>query len=210
MKNKIYIFIMLIIILGIVLIGTIGFNVSLDYSNHTMLEIYIGKDFNISDIKNATDEVIPNSRVIIEKASEFEDTAYIKLDGISEEQKNLLCQKINEKLGTEIKAEDMYTVEIGSTRLRDLVKPYVMPVSIATIAILVYMGIKHKKEGTIKVILETLMHTVIAEVLYLAILAITRCPINKIIMPSMLIIYFAIVILLNLKFEKNKTIKMSK
>lgn len=207
MKKKICIIIALILILGTVLTLTVGLNVSLDYSAHTMVEVPLQKEFLISDIKAIIKEVFPERKVEIQKASEFEDMVFIKVEGITDEQKKLLCQKINEKYGTEIKVEEMLVEQVANTRLRDVIKPYIMPVIITTIAILVYMGIKFKTQGILNIVLQTSALVVVSQWLYLSILVITRYPINRIVVPAGLMIYLAVLLVLNYLYEKNDKIK---
>ena len=83
MKKKICIVVALIIILGTVLTLTVGLNVSLDYSQHIMVEAGIGQEFKITDIKAITNEVLPKGKVEIQKASEYEDVLLLKVEGIT-------------------------------------------------------------------------------------------------------------------------------
>lgn len=203
MKKKICAVVALVIILGTILTLTVGLNVSLEYSAHTMIEANIGQEFRISDIKAITKEVLPKNTVLIQKASEYEDMVCIKVDGITDEQKNLLCQKINEKYGSDIKVEELVIQQVTNTRLRDVISPYIVPVVIATAVILVYMGIKFKKQGAINVILQTGISIVVSEWLFLSLLVITRYPIDKIVVPAGLMIYFGVILTLNYMYEKN-------
>ena len=207
MKKKICIIIALILILGTVLTLTVGLNVSLDYSAHTMVEVPLQKEFLISDIKAITKEVFPQGKIEIQKASEFEDMIFIKVEGLTDEQKSLLCQKINEKYGTEIKVEEILVEQVANTRLRDVIKPYIIPVIITTIAILIYMGIKFKKQGVLNIVLQTSTLVVVSQWLFLSLLVITRYPINRIVIPAGLMIYLAVLLVLNYLYEKSNKIK---
>lgn len=207
MKKKICIIIALILILGTVLTLTVGLNVSLDYSAHTMVEVPLQKEFLISDIKAITKEVFPQGKIEIQKASEFEDMVFIKVEGLTDEQKSLLCQKINEKYGTEIKVEEILVEQVANTRLRDVIKPYIIPVIITTIAILIYMGIKFKKQGVLNIVLQTSTLVVVSQWLFLSLLVITRYPINRIVIPAGLMIYLAVLLVLNYLYEKSNKIK---
>lgn len=207
MKKKICIIIALILILGTVLTLTVGLNVSLDYSAHTMVEVPLQKEFLISDIKAITKEVFPQGKIEIQKASEFEDMVFIKVEGLTDEQKSLLCQKINEKYGTEIKVEEILVEQVANTRLRDVIKPYIIPVIITTIAILIYMGIKFKKQGVLNIVLQTSTLVVVSQWLFLSLLVITRYPINRIVIPAGLMIYLAVLLVLNYLYEKSNKVK---
>ena len=96
MKNKIFIGLSAIILIGIIVVAISKFNVGYSYKNHTMIDIKIGKEFNISDIKNITNEVFGKQDVEIQKSGTYSDNVVIKVDGITSEQKELLNSKINE------------------------------------------------------------------------------------------------------------------
>lgn len=69
-SNKIKVLIIVIIILliaGIAVVATKGFNVGLKYNETKKVEIEIGKDFENSDIKQITNEVLSNQPTIIQK-----------------------------------------------------------------------------------------------------------------------------------------------
>ena len=66
----------IIIIAGIIVIATKGFNFDLKYEKSQKVELYIEQDFNISDIKAITDEVMPGKQVIIQKVEVFEEQNY--------------------------------------------------------------------------------------------------------------------------------------
>lgn len=215
MKKKICAVVALIIILGTVLTLTVGLNVSLEYSAHTMIEAKVGQEYKISDIKAITKEVLPKNTVLIQKASEYEDMVCIKTNGITDEQKSLLCQKINEKYNSDIKVEDLTVEQVTNTRLRDIIAPYVVPVAVATVIILAYMGVKFRKQGVLNVILQTGILIIVSEWLFLSLLVITRYPIDRIVVPAGLMIYFGVILTLNYLYEKSnveeeKTIEKTK
>ena len=67
-KQKIvFAIIALIIIVGAVITLTIGLNFDLRYEETKRVELYLGKDFEVSDIKEITNETIPDQSVIIQK-----------------------------------------------------------------------------------------------------------------------------------------------
>ena len=125
-KTKIIaIIIAIIIIAGIAVTATIGLNYDLRYQSAQKIELYIEKDFNNSDIKNIVNEVMPNIPVIIQKVEVFEDTVSITAKEITDEQKQNIISKVNEKYGTNLSADSTEIESISNTRGRDLVKPYI-------------------------------------------------------------------------------------
>ena len=63
MKKVIQILLICLIIAGIIVISTIGFNVGTKYAENTQINIYIGSEFKIEDIRSITDEVFGNTPV---------------------------------------------------------------------------------------------------------------------------------------------------
>ena len=203
MKNKIFLGLGVIILIGIIVVSIWGFNVEYSYKNNSSIFIEIGKDFNINDIKAITNEVFPKEKVEIQKTGSYSDNVVIKVNNVTDEQKELLNTKINEKFGLENTIEDnMEVIEVPSFRIRDIVKPYIFPIGITTIMVLIYFAVKFRKISSIKVVLETIFLTAIAELLFAAIVAITRYPVNKLIMPVGVVIYISILTVLNVMYSK--------
>lgn len=202
-KKKILIgIIILILVVGVVIIATKGLNFELQYQETKKVELTISKDFQVSDIKQITDEVMPNTDVKIEVVEVYRDAVKIIAKDISEEQKENLINKVNEKYGTEIKSENVEISTVSKARGRDLVKPYIDPFTIATAIILVYIGIRYFKIGTIKRMLETAGVLVLVQALYICVMAITRIPVGRVTMPIAILLYVITLICLTTNFEK--------
>ena len=160
-KQKIiFIILAVIIIAGIAVISTIGFNLELKMQETKKIELYIQKDFEISDIKNIVKEVIPDESIMIQKVEVFEDSVSITAKDITEEQKQSIIDKVNEKYGTELKADSTEIINIPNMKIRDLVKPYVTSFAISTVLILVYIAIRYRKLGFVKTMLKSLLDLV--------------------------------------------------
>ena len=210
-KTKIIITIIAIIILiGIAITCTIGLNFDLRYRDSKRMELYLEQDFNISDIKQMTDEVMPGKQVIIQKVEVYEDTVSITAEDITDEEKQSLIDKVNEKYGTTLSAESTQIENIPNTRGRDIVKPYVVPFGIATLIILVYMAIRYRKLGVIKTLLKTVLILIVAQIVLLSIMAITRIPIGIVTIPLVITVYLLTLVGLTTYFEKQLTNKINK
>ena len=189
-KTKILIAIIaIIIIVGFTITLTIGLNFELRYQDTKRVELNLGKDFEIADIKAITNEVFENKEVIIQKVEVFEDTVSIQAKDISEEEKTNLVNKINEKYQTELSAEEINIYTVPNTRGRDIVEPYIFPFALATLIILVYMAIRYHKLGIIKVLLKSAIIIVLAQVLLLSVMAITRIPVGRLTLPLVIVVY---------------------
>ena len=197
------ILIALVIIAGIVMIAVKGFNFDLKYQDTQRVELYLKTEFNISDIRQITDEVFGNQKVMIQKVEVFEDSVSITTTSISDEQKSNLITKINEKYGTEITAEDTTVENIGHTRGRDIIKPYIVPFAIAAIVVLIYLGIRYYKLSIAKVIAKSIGIMALAQILLFSVMAITRIPIGRLTIPMVILVYLLTLFGITNMFEKN-------
>ena len=202
-KNKIiYGLALLIIIIGIIVVINKGFNVGLDYMPNQKIEIYIGKQFNLSDIKVMTDEVFGNQEVSIKKVELFNDMVSITSKEITEEQKNNMVEKIKEKYELQTDSNNISIVSVPNIKLTDIAKKYAYPVAISFAIILVYIIIRFFKVNVFKVILELVVNTCVIQAVFASILAITRISIGRITIPLALMIYVLTVFYFICKFEK--------
>ena len=203
-KNKvIIILIAILLIAGIITTLTIGLNFDLLYQNSEKVELYLEKEFEISDIKQITDEVFGKEKVIIQKVEVYEDMVSITAKSITDEQKENLITKINEKYEVDISKEDTEIKANPHMRGRDIIKPYILPFVIASILVLVYVGIRYFKLGIIKTILESVGIMALAQALLLSIISVTRIPIG-IFTPSMIfVVYIISILFITKKFEKD-------
>lgn len=190
LKTKILaIAIAIIIVAGLAITLTVGLNFDLRYQDAKRIQLYLEKDFEIADIKQITDEVLPNQSVIIQKVEVFEDTVSILAKDITEEQKTEIVNKINEKYQKELSADEIEITNIPHARLSDFVKPYIIPFAIATVIILVYMAIRYYPLGIVATIAKTIGTLVIAQAVLLSVIAITRIPWGRITLPLVLAVY---------------------
>ena len=188
-KNKVLILVgIIIIIIGIVITVTKGFNFDLRYEGGKRIELNLQKTFESSDIKQIAKEVIGQD-VVIQKVEIYEDAVSILSKDITEEQKNQIVTKINEKYGTEINAENTEIITVPHTHLRDLAQPYIIPFVIATVVILIYIGIRYYKLNIIKTIAKTIGIVIIWQVILYSIMAITRIPIGRLTLPLIILVY---------------------
>ncbi len=207
MKKIIYTILACIIIAGVVLTLTIGLNADIIYSKNVEIDIYVGKTVELKEIKDFVKEVFPNERVIVQKIELFDDMVSItmpeKSDEDIKEQVNQLNSKINEKYETKNKVEESVTIiHNPKMKLSNVLKPYIIPIVISVAIILVYAAIRYKKLGIIKTILTYILYTGMTEAVFLSILAITRIPINRLVIPIGLVIYISTITVLGFINEK--------
>lgn len=202
-RNIIILVIAVILIVGIAITFTKGLNFDLRFQETKKVEVSLQKDFEISDIRKITDEVIPNQYVIIQKVEVYEDAVSIIAKDITDEQKANLITKLNEKYQIELSADSTEILSVPHTRGRDIIKPYIIPFTIATAIILVYMMLRYHKLGSIKILLKTVGITILAQAMLLSIIAITQIPIGRLTIPMVITVYLLTLVGLTTKFEKN-------
>ncbi len=193
-KKKIaYIVLACIIIIGIIVIAFAGFNVSLKYSPNKQVSVYIGKEFESSDIKNIVKEVIGNNKVIVQKVELYEEIVAITVKDITDEQIEQLNVKINEKYGLENTVkEDIKVTQNSNLRIRDIAKPFIIPVAISLAIILIYAGIRFRKINILEVLGKIIGMNVLGVALFVSIIAIVRIPVNALTIPMCFAIYVVV------------------
>lgn len=120
MKKKLFMIAMIITIIGIIIVAIKGFNVNLEYRAHQTINIPIGSEYNIEDIKTITNDIFGNEKVQLEKAGLYNDEVMINVQNVSEEQIENLRKKFNEKynikqnitisIGKEYNVEDIKSI----------------------------------------------------------------------------------------------------
>ena len=125
-----------------------------------------------------------------------------KSDNELNEKVEQFTNKLNEKYSTELKVDnDITIVHNPKIRLSSIIKPYAWPIAISTVIILAFVAIRYKKIGLVKTIASYAGFVLLVEGVYFGLLAITRFPINRFVIPvglSLMIITFT---------KKNKNFK---
>lgn len=203
MKNKkiLYIFIALIIVIGIISTFVLRLNFTLMYSEHTRINVYLGKNYNLQDIKEIAKETLGEQEKIYQEIETFHDSVAITVKEVTEEQINDLETKLKEKYEIEEKAEILEINKVAHLRGRDIVKPYIIPMIITTLIILAYVGIRYLSLGIFKTIFTLIARLVVMEALLLSIIAIARIPIGVYTMPIAILLYMAVIIYTVVKYE---------
>lgn len=181
----------LIIIAGIVVVTLKGVNVSLLYEQHETVNLVIGKEVNINDIKNICKEVFNDKEVIVRKVELFDDAVNLNVESMTDEEKQNLVDKVNEKYETQFTVDSINVKVIPKVRIRDTVRPYIIPLVIATIAIVAYMVIRFRKIKITKLLGKIVAIILLTEATVTSIVTIARIPVT----PVLINVMFAVVIL---------------
>lgn len=277
MNKKIIGLSVIVIVIGLIMIAVKGFNVNLKYKNHKVMQITVGQDYDVKEIKAIAKDVFGKKQVIVEKAGLFNDEISIGAEEITQEQAEQIVSKINEKynlnqkvlvpitdeyeisdveaivkevLGTDSVKVEKYAEDakyasietgiitektaerltdklnekyetsntkdsvqtskaaimntVGKVTLKDMAKQYTLYVIIATVAVVLYFAIVHRKLGVSSVISKSVVLIVLAELLFVSLIAIVRYPIDKLVIMAALTIYIAVITYLNKLFSDQK------
>ena len=207
MKKIISILLMCLIIAGVIVVATIGFNVGTKYSETTQISIKIGKEFEIKDIQKIASEVFDKQNVLVQYVELYKDMVQITVKDASEEQIKNLNEKVNEKYEISNEISDILITEQSNVRLRDIAKPYIIPVVTVSIITILYVMIAFRKLGVWQVLYNTLMNMVSTQAILAGIYAVARIPVNRLTMVIAMVLYIASIVLNIVYLNKVKTNK---
>ena len=212
MKNKniiIYVIICLIIIAGVAVWEAKGFRTEMQFTPRKEIELTNYTGIDVSDIEAIASETLGNIRFMVQRVETFGNAVVIVAKDITEEQRNNIVTKFNEKYGTELKSENIEIVSIPFTRIKDVIKRFIVPGIVSLVLVLTYFVIRYKKIGWKKVTIKTLLTPVVAELLLFSIISIIRVPFSRLAVSLGVGTYISIIIVLTIMFEnqRNKIIK---
>ena len=128
----------------------------------------------------------------------------------TEEQITTLNDKINEKYEIENQLTDIKVVHIPNVRLRNIIKPYILPISIVSIIIIVFAMIVFRKLGALKVAYEVAISIVAPQAILASFYAVTRIPVNRLTTIIAIMIFIISITLPMVKLDKEKEDKLNK
>ena len=192
-----------ILIVGSVMLFTKGLAFELKYQDNQKIEMSLGKEFDEKDIREITSEVLGNQPVIIQPIELYKDAVSITTTQITDEQKNDIVTKVNEKYEANISVDNVKIEEISHVRGRDIIKPYIVPFAIVTAIILAYLVIRYNKLNSLEVLTQSIGIIVLAQLVLLGIIAITRMPIGKFTIPTVLLVYMLSTYICTTKFDED-------
>lgn len=200
-KKILIILAVIIAIAGIAMIAVKGFNYGILYSNTQRLNIYFENNFEIKDIEQIAKEVLGNN-IIVRKGNLFGTVASITASEITDEQKENLITKLNEKYEIEIdKEKDVVTMNVPQTNMYDIISSYITPSIIIFILVLVYSAIRFKKQGIVKSLVIPMLSTILVLAVYVGIYAIARIPVNDLFMVFAMLLFIATLIFNTMKLN---------
>lgn len=209
-KKIIYILIALIIVAGAIMTCVKGFKVDTIYTENVRLYVYIKKEFENNDVKQIAKEVFGTDEIIVQKVEVYKDMAVITIkqkdvNNINAELKDLVEQlntKMNEKYELQNTTDDIIIKYEPRVKLTSILKPYIMPVTISAIIILIYAFIRYMELGSFKTVGKYLLAIIVPELVYASVLVICRIPVNKFVAPIGLLVYAVSIVTVTILKEK--------
>lgn len=206
MKKKIFYAILICIILvGVIIISTIGLKADIIYDKSVRIDFYLGKEFSHNEVEEIAKEVFETNHAIVQQVEYYGDMFILtipqnveNIDEKTEEFNN----RIKEKYELDDKTSDMQVTYQPKAELSSILMPYLLPIAISMVIIIIYAIIRFKKIGIFKILYTYILSVLASETVYLSILAISRISINRIIIPIGLAIYIIIITIVTAIQEK--------
>lgn len=205
MKNKLlYSILIIVIIVGAIVYKVKGFNKELNYLGRQQFEISAASTFDESKVKELAKSVITDKKVKVKKVERFNNALEIISNNISEEEKDNIINKINEEYNETISNEDVSIISITETRVYDIFKPYILPAITTFAIILLYFILLYNKIGIKKVLVRGISFPILLEIVYYAVIAITRIPLGRVTNCLAVGIYILTIGILSICFQNEK------
>jgi len=201
MKKIICAIIVVFIVIGTVMTAITGFNLGLEYAEVKKTTVYIGKEFDLAEVRDLTKDVFGDAKVEYQKMRPFEDVLAITTTEIREEQIEKINEILNEKYGLNNTRDSFEVSTIPSANLVDSIRPYMVSICIFVIGIIAYETIVYRKLGALKVGLETFATMLVAILALFSTIEICGLTINNYIVAEVLVVLFIAVGGLTVFFE---------
>ncbi len=203
-RNKLILLgIVLLIIAGVVVVLLKGLNVPLTTQKHDQVSVVVAKPVTLDDAKAICDEVLGNKKHEVKIIEIFDDTFSVEALSISDEEKNEIIAKANERFGSEIDAATVTVNSIDKVRLRDMFLPYFVPLAISVVCIFIYIGFRFRDYSYGKILLSLTCNIIITEAMVLSLIAILRIPANRVTF-FMMVAVALIEVIIYLIYKDNK------
>jgi preprotein translocase subunit SecF len=212
LKNKkaIYLIAVIVIVIGIIVTAVQKTNFSLMYEEHTRIDVFLNEAYNLDEIKEIVSEVFPNEEVTYQEIETFKDSLAISIANVSDEQFTTFKEKIQEKYELEDVDTSVTKTIVPHYRIRDFVKPYIIPMIIVTLITLAYVGIRYLNLGVIRIVLTLALRLVVSEAVFASIIEIFRIPVGIYAIPVALVLYIVVTIITVTGYENELTTKKEK
>ncbi len=162
------------ILVGLIATAVNGLQLGIDFTGGTILQINIGKSFDNDDIKDILNKYNLEKESYIQKAGNNKNEVIIKTAYMPNTQRQKLVSDIVKKY--DLKAKDVLSVEnVGPTIGRDMKNNAILAISIASVAMLVYIAIRFELKFGVAAILALIHDLLVTFSLY----AVFKIPISS-------------------------------
>lgn len=191
-----------IIIAGIIVLASKGFNKAIEYEKSKKIEVNIEKDYQKEDIKQIASEVFEQKDIQIQDIEKTNQVVSIRIKDYTEDELNNLKAKISEKYEIEEEKLTVTEIDVPATKITTLVLPYVFPVSLVTVLSIIYTAIRNIKKDASKKIAKLITCLILVAGLYFSIIVLMQLPFNVYVMPIALTLYVATLLITVGKLNK--------
>ena len=208
MKKIIGAVIVVFIVIGTVMTAVTGFNLGLEYTQAKKTTVYMGKEFDLAEVRELTKDVFGKQTVQFQKMRPFEDVLAITTADITEEQITKINEILNEKYGLENTRDSFEVSDIPSADLWEEIRPYLVCIGIFIVFAIAYEAVVYRKLGALKVGLETLATILVAVLGLFSLIEICGLTIDSYIIAEILAVLFiavgAVTVCLESRTQKAK------
>lgn len=201
-KKILYIVCVALLVINIIITATIGLRVNLYYGEGYTITFTQENKIEMSEIKSIAKEIWGKD-FVTRKVEFFNDSVKIKVKEVSNEQVQQLCDKINEKYSSELTVDDFRQEHISNVRILSLVEPYIVPIGISILLVMMYLAIRFR--GT-KQMLSLLLNVMSLVSIIFTLHAICRLPITEYTVPIFITLYGLIIILSASEWERKEEV----
>jgi preprotein translocase SecF subunit len=153
------------ILVGLIATAVNGLQLGIDFTGGTILQINIGKSFDNDDIKDILNKYNLEKESYIQKAGNNKNEVIIKTAYMPNTQRQKLVSDIVKKY--DLKAKDVLSIEnVGPTIGRDMKNNAILAISIASVAMLVYIAIRFELKFGVAAILALIHDLLVTYGLY--------------------------------------------
>lgn len=207
-SKKIIIFgVILLMLAGLIVVALKGFKVSLMFGKHETIEIKLDKAMDFETMEQISKDVFQKKDFTLKELEVFGDSAQINVEAITDEEKTTLINQINEKFEVSKTVEDLKIYSVSNKRIRDVVKPYIVPMISAFAVIFIYVLIRFRKINGIQLILEFVKTAILTEVILLSVIAVIRFPVTDGLIAILMLIPILELIIATFKGEEKLAIE---
>lgn len=183
--------IILLIVAGIIVVALKGFNVSLMFGKHETINIKLDVEADVNKVKEICKETFGKKAFVVKGLEVFRDSVQINVTSITDEEKNMLIDKLNEGFGIQKTVENLNIKSVSNKRIRDVVKPYIVPMIIAYVIVFVYMFIRFARIDAVKQIGNAIWKMFLLQAILVSTIAVLRIAVNNLLISILILIAVA-------------------